>query len=44
MARLEKSGQSCASLIFYMPPPSGVVIVRVLHGPRDWWSLLGLSD
>ena len=31
-------------LIFYLPRPDGVSIVRVLHGARDWWSLLGLSS
>lgn len=29
-------------LIFYMPLPDGVSIVRVLHAARDWWGLLGL--
>jgi len=29
-------------LIFYLPRADGVSIVRVLHGARDWWSLLGL--
>lgn len=29
-------------LIFYLPRSDGVTIVRVLHGSRDWWSLLGL--
>lgn len=28
-------------LIFYIPHPDGVSIVRVLHAARDWWSLLG---
>jgi toxin ParE1/3/4 len=31
-------------LIFYVPRADGVSIVRVLHGARDWWSLLGLAD
>jgi len=31
-------------LIFYVPRSDGVSIVRVLHGARDWWSLLGLAD
>lgn len=30
-------------LIFYMPKPDGVSIVRVLHAARDWWSLLGID-
>ena len=30
-------------LIFYLPGPDGVTIVRVLHAARDWWSLLGLN-
>lgn len=30
-------------LIFYIPQPDGVSIVRVLHAARDWWSLLGLE-
>lgn len=32
------------SLIFYLPRPDGVSIVRVLHAARDWWSLLGLES
>lgn len=31
-------------LIFYMPRPDGVSIVRVLHAASDWWSLLGFVD
>ena len=31
-------------LIFYMPRPDGVSVVRVLHGATDWWSLLGFED
>ena len=31
-------------LIFYLPHPGGVSIVRVLHAARDWWSLLGLDS
>jgi toxin ParE1/3/4 len=31
-------------LIFYLPRPDGVSIVRVLHGSRDWWRLLGISN
>ena len=30
-------------LIFYMPRPDGVSIVRVLHAARDWWRLLGID-
>lgn len=30
-------------LIFYEPRPGGVSIVRVLHGSRDWWSLLEIE-
>ena len=29
-------------LIFYLPRPDGVSIVRVLYGNQDWWGLLGL--
>jgi len=29
-------------LIFYLPRPKGISVVRVLHGSQDWWSLLGL--
>ena len=31
-------------LIFYLPCPDGVSIVRVLHAARDWWGLLGIED
>lgn len=31
-------------LIFYLPRPDGVSIVRVLHSTRDWWTLLGLES
>ncbi|MEQ1602287.1 MAG: type II toxin-antitoxin system RelE/ParE family toxin [Methylophilaceae bacterium] len=31
-------------LIFYLPHPDGVLIVRVLHAARDWWSLLGIKN
>jgi toxin ParE1/3/4 len=31
-------------LIFYLPRPDGMSIVRVLHGARDWWRLLGLES
>ena len=30
-------------LIFYLPRLDGVVIVRVLHAARDWWTLLGIN-
>ena len=30
-------------LVFYLPLPDGVSIVRVLHAARDWWSLLGIE-
>ena len=30
-------------LIFYLPHPNGVSIVRILHAARDWWSLLGIE-
>jgi toxin ParE1/3/4 len=29
-------------LIFYLPCPGGVSIVRVLHAAQDWWRLLGI--
>jgi toxin ParE1/3/4 len=29
-------------LIFYLPRPDGVSIVRVLHATQDWWALLGI--
>jgi toxin ParE1/3/4 len=29
-------------LIFYLPHPDGVSIVRVLHAAQDWWNLLGI--
>ena len=31
-------------LIFYMPRPDGVSIVRVLHAASDWWGLLGFHE
>ena len=31
-------------LIFYMPRPDSVSIVRVLHASRDWWHLLGIDS
>jgi toxin ParE1/3/4 len=30
-------------LIFYLPRPDGISVVRVLHGSRDWWGLLGVD-
>jgi toxin ParE1/3/4 len=30
-------------MIFYLPTPDGVSIVRVLHAARDWWGLLGID-
>ena len=30
-------------MIFYMPRPDGVSIVRVLHAASDWWGLLGFD-
>jgi toxin ParE1/3/4 len=30
-------------MIFYMPRPDGVSIVRVLHAARDWWGMLGVE-
>lgn len=31
-------------LIFYIPQPDGVTIVRVLHAARDWGSLLDVEN
>jgi toxin ParE1/3/4 len=31
-------------LIFYLPNPDGVSIVRVLHAARDWWRLLHIAN
>ncbi len=31
-------------LVFYLPRPDGVSIVRVLHAAQDWWSLLGIEN
>jgi len=31
-------------LIFYLPRPGGISIVRVLHAAQNWWSLLGIMD
>jgi toxin ParE1/3/4 len=30
-------------LIFYMPCPEGVTVVRILHAASDWWALLGFE-
>ena len=30
-------------LIFYLPRPEGVSIVRVLYAASDWWGLLGFE-
>ena len=30
-------------LIFYLPRPKGVMIVRVLHEAQDWWGILGIK-
>ncbi len=30
-------------LVFYLPRPEGVSIVRVLHAASDWWGLLGFE-
>ena len=30
-------------LIFYLPHPNGLSVVRVLHAARDWWGLLGIK-
>ena len=31
-------------LIFYLPRPDGVSIVRVLHSASNWWQLLGVKN
>lgn len=31
-------------MIFYLPRPDGVSIIRVLHAARDWWTLLGIDS
>jgi toxin ParE1/3/4 len=31
-------------LIFYLPRPDGVSVVRVLHASRDWWRLLDVAS
>ena len=30
-------------MIFYIPRPDGVSIVRVLYATRDWWGLFGID-
>ena len=30
-------------LIFYLPRNDGISVVRVLHGSRNWWELLGFA-
>ena len=30
-------------LVFYLPRPDGVSVVRVLHAAQDWWHLLGIE-
>jgi toxin ParE1/3/4 len=30
-------------LVFYKPRRGGISVIRVLHGSRDWWGLLGLQ-
>jgi toxin ParE1/3/4 len=29
-------------LIFYLPRPDGIAIVRVLHSNQNWWRALGV--
>ncbi len=31
-------------LVFYLPRPNGISVVRVLNAAQDWWSRLGISD
>ena len=31
-------------LIFYLPRPGDILVVRVLHSSRDWWHLLSLAE
>jgi toxin ParE1/3/4 len=31
-------------LVFYLPRADGISVLRVLHGARYWWHLLGLED
>lgn len=30
-------------LVFYLPRPDGVSIIRVLHAASDWWDLFGVE-
>jgi toxin ParE1/3/4 len=30
-------------MIFYIPMPDGISVVRVLHAARDWWDLLEIE-
>jgi toxin ParE1/3/4 len=30
-------------LIFYLPRPGAISVVRVLYATRDWWTLLGVE-
>jgi toxin ParE1/3/4 len=30
-------------LIFYLPRADDVLVMRELHGVRDWWALLALG-
>jgi len=31
-------------LVFYLPRPNGVSIIRVLHASRDWWGPFGIES
>lgn len=31
-------------LIFYLPLPDGIRVVRLLHTAQDWWRLLDLPE
>lgn len=31
-------------MIFYLPGPDGISVVRVLHAARDWYGLLGIGE
>lgn len=41
----EEASQAVAErfLIFYLPRPGDILVVRVLHSSRDWWHLLSLA-
>ncbi|MBK1705098.1 type II toxin-antitoxin system RelE/ParE family toxin [Halochromatium glycolicum] len=30
-------------LVFYLPRPDGMSVIRVLHASRDWWGLFGIE-